>query len=148
MNQGPNLMNLRYVAELLNYCRLNWKFKIKEWFKSVIQIWTGGKQLKFIKFCPRIALLPSIVQHLYFFDKFGYLTFQNFNTWDNFINKGTKSCKSDPNMRLVIFSKLHTKLNRLETNVWFENVSAWKMTQRKFHLEMLILTLKYSVQHQ
>ena len=59
MNQGVNLMNLRYVAEQLTASSIwttNWKFKTKERSKSVIQVWTGSKQFKFIKFSPRIAL--------------------------------------------------------------------------------------------
>ena len=49
-------MNLSYVAGnyllLVQIWTTESKLKIKEGFESVIQIWTGSRQFKFIKFSP------------------------------------------------------------------------------------------------
>ena len=47
--QEPNLMNLSYVADLP---AAGSNLNIKEKFESEIQIWTGGRQIKIIKYCP------------------------------------------------------------------------------------------------
>ena len=70
--RGQNFMNLSYVADLpAASSNLNHRFKVKDQgriIESVIQIWTAGKQFKFIKFGPSSFKSPKARKRVFKFE--------------------------------------------------------------------------------